>query len=389
MVFDPSESCKNDSKAVTSKVKFMYNVLHIMAGADAGGISTVVLNYYRFIDREKIHFDVAVTTDAVGQNGERLQKLGVEIYRLPLKSKGIIEFQAALTNILKKKHYSAIHVHENETSYVALRVAKQQGIQCRFAHAHVARPCVPLKECLRIIASRTLNYYYATKVIACGELAGQYVFGKKHMQQKKSVVLPNAVDTEIFFYNESERVEIRKELGVENQYVLGMIGRLSEQKNYPYALDLMKRVHEQVPDSVLVIAGNGEKEEELKQIIKEMGMSKYVKLLGQRGDVARLYQAFDVFLLPSLYEGFPVVAVEAMACGLPVLLSTTITTELKFGTAVRYLDLEDTNAWIRAIKEYRNNVQRECWQHEVKKNGLDLRATAKILEGIYLEGYNC
>ena len=210
----------------------MYRVLHIMAGADAGGISTVVLNYYRVLDRTKIHFDIAVTTDMIGQNAAEMEKLGAKIYRLPLKSTGLKAFDSALTELLKNGNYQAVHVHENETSYVALRIAKKVGIPQRIAHAHTSSPCTSLKEELRRNSGCILNYHYATNVIGCGHLAGERVFGRFNMKRSKACVLPNAIDSEKFCFDARTRAEVRRELGVEDNFVVGMVGRLSDQKNY-------------------------------------------------------------------------------------------------------------------------------------------------------------
>lgn len=362
----------------------MFRVLHVMAGADAGGISTVVLNYYRYLNRDKIHFDIAVTTDAVGQNGERFKQLGSKIYFLPLKSNGLKAFENALYDLLIKERFDAVHIHENETSYIALRVAKKAGIPCRVAHSHTSSPYVSFKSELRRLSGCWLNYHYATKVIGCGKLAGERVFGKINMKRPKALVLPNAIETEKFTFNPQIRNAVRKQLDVEQKLVFGMVGRLSEEKNYFFAIELLKKLHNEFPNSVLLIAGNGPEEEKIRSEINKSNMKDCVRLLGRRGDVERLYQAFDIFLLPSLHEGFPVAAVEAMASGLPVLMSNTITDELKFGSAVRYLPLSDMELWVKAVMEFSADNFREKRTDEIKENGLDIKKTAEILEKIYL-----
>ncbi len=362
----------------------MIRVLHIMGCSDAGGISSVVLNYYRFIDRTKIHFDIALTVPEAGQNACALQELGAEIHFLPLKSEGISAFRNALADLLQKGQYDAVHVHENETSYVALQVAKKLGIRCRLAHAHTSSPYENIKSEIRRLSGCLLNYHYATHVIGCGQLAGERVFGKWNMKRSKAVVLPNAVDTSRFAYNEMIRQEVRVELGVENNFVVGMVGRLSEEKNYPFALELMAKLRQKRPECILVIAGNGEDREMIAEKIRELDLGSHVKLLGRRSDVHRLYQGFDAFLLPSFHEGFPVAAVEAMASGLPVLLSDAITRELGFGTAVTYLPLNRPEAWVQAIELWQKDGRRELRQQEPAQNGLDIRQSVSSLETIYL-----
>lgn len=365
----------------------MYRVLHIMAGADAGGISTVVLNYYRALDRTKIHFDIAVTTDMIGQNAAEMKKIGSKIYQLPLKSKDLKAFESALTELLKSGNYQAVHVHENETSYVALRIAKKEGIPQRIAHAHTSSPYVSLKGELRRLSGCILNYYYATNVIGCGQLAGERVFGKYNMARKKACVLPNAIDSKKFCFDAQTRAEVRRELGVEKCFVIGMVGRLSPQKNYDFALSIIEKYRQMDTDVVLLCAGNGELETDLQDRIKKKHLEDIVQLLGRRSDVERLYMGFDVLIMPSLYEGFPVVAVEAIDAGLPVLLSETITGELRKCRNTYYLPIDDVKPWIEKLTllEWQDKTDRSYGPTELIKNGLDISFTAKQLQKIYLE----
>ena len=361
----------------------MVRVLHIMGCSDAGGISSVVLNYYRFIDRTKIQFDIALTIPEVGLNGRVLQELGAQIHFLPLKSEGLGAFRTALAELLTRERYDAVHVHENETSYVALQVAKAAGVSCRLAHSHTSSPYEGWKGELRRISGCVLNYHFATHVIGCGQLAGDRVFGRWNMRRPKALVLPNAVDTARFAYNEAVRREVRKELDVENSFVLGMVGRLSEEKNNLYPLELLPRLLQEVPNAVLVVAGNGPDEEKFRRRVEQLHLENHVRQLGRRSDVDRLYQAFDVYLLPSFTEGFPVAAVEAMTSGLPVLLSDVITRELSFGSAVTYLPLADQDAWVQRVKQWQTDTGREKRQTEPAQNGLDIRTAAKRLEQLY------
>lgn len=362
----------------------MVRVLHIMACSDAGGISSVVLNYYRYLDRTKIHFDIGLTIPTVGQNGKALQELGAQIHFLPLKSEGLGAFQKALEELLKKGEYDALHVHESETCYVALRVAKKLGIPCRVAHCHTTSPWEGIKGEIRRLSGCLLNYHYATRVIGCGQLAGERVFGKYNMRRPRAMVLPNAIDTAKFSYDEAVRQEVRNELGLEGNYVLGMVGRLCVEKNYPFALELMARLYKDHPEYVLVIAGNGEEQTAIEAKIQELGISERVKLLGRRSDVHRLYQAFDSFLLPSFTEGYPVAAVEAMSSGLPVLLSDRITRELDFYSGAAYLPLEKPEQWYQVIRGWKGDTDRTSRQSEPVQQGLDIRSAAKRLEEVYL-----
>lgn len=362
----------------------MVKVLHIMGCSDLGGISTVVLNYYKHIDRSKIHFDIALTVENAGINAKKLQELGSTIYFLPLKSNGIRSFKCELKKLLDNNMYDAIHVHENETSYVALRVAKECGVKCRIAHSHTTSPTTSIRSEIRRISGCVLNYRYATKVIACGKLAGERVFGKKHMKSEKAMILPNAIDTELFKYDEKFRKEIREELSIKDDEILvGMVGRLEPQKNTLFMIKTFLKIHRLNPKIKLVIIGDGIEKEECEKTIKANDMSSYVKLLGKKDDVYKYYNAFDVFVLPSLYEGFPVVAVEAISSGLKTILSINISDELKKLRGVVYLPLAQ-DAWVNEIITKQVQLNRDLGGIEILNCNLDIKSTSKILQEIYL-----
>ena len=363
----------------------MIRVLHISGCGDAGGISSVIRNYYQFIDHEKVHFDLALTVPTAGQNAHALEAMGAKIFFLPLKSENMQGFRQELTRLLLEGKYNAIHVHESETSYVALRIAKQLGIPCRIAHAHSSSPYEGVRGVLRRWSGCIFNYHYASHVIACGRLAGRRVFGAYNMMRRKALILPNAVDTEQFGFRPEIRQKMRKELGVEKNYVLGMVARLSEEKNIPFAIEIMGKLVKKIPDAVLLIAGNGECEQMIRDKIRRCHMEKSVRLLGRRADVADLYQAFDLFLLPSFFEGFPVVAVEAMSSGLPVLISSRVTDELKFGSAVQYLSLKNMDSWVEAAEKWQHDEKRALRQKEIPEHNLDIRSCAEILLRVYEE----
>ena len=364
----------------------MIRVLHILGNADVGGLSTVVLNYMKCIDQSQIHFDFALAGGELGVNGKKMIEMGARYYQLPLKSESIQTFRNALFDLLTKEHFDVVHVHGNSTSFVALQVAQKAGVKYRFAHAHTTMIGGGWKTMVRRLTGWVLNYHYATHVIGCGKLAGDSIFGKKHMKTTKASVLPNAIDTKIFCFNEQVREEMRTELGIGNRYAIGIIGRLAHEKNHTFALDVIKKVHANNDNIVLFIIGTGELDSMLECTIFDSQMDSYVKMLGRRTDMARLYQAMDCCILPSLYEGFPMTGVEAIAAGLPLIISDTVTDELKFGSAVKYLPLKQ-EAWVEEILK-RANINdtdlRAERSKEAADNGFDINVTSKQLENLYL-----
>ena len=362
----------------------MIKVLHITGSVDVGGVSSVILNYYKFINRNVVSFDIAITTNNDGINGKHLRNLGANIYKIALKSANRKQFEKDIETLIYKNKYDIVHVHGNYTSWVALRVAKRCGVKVRIAHAHTAvQKGESIREKLKRVTGFFLNSYYSTSMIACGKMAGDYVFGRINMLRRKSIILPNSVDVEHYKYNEKIRHEVIASLNLENKFVVGIVGRISPEKNVLYGVDIFKSIKEKISNSILVVVGDGGEMDNLKRKIVDDNLESDVLCLGKRDDVNRLLQAFDLLIMPSLYEGFPVVAVEAMASGLPVLLSDRITKELDFGSAVRYLPLNNKNNWADAASEFINDSKRGKRTMEVIDNGLDIRYTVDSLMNLY------
>lgn len=359
-------------------------ILHIMGSADVGGVAAVVYNYMCYMDQDSYQFDIALKGHKPGVMGVKMMERGARFYELPLKSKGIKEYQKELFELLHNEEYDAIHVHESSTSYVSLEVAKKCGIKCRIAHAHKTGYATSLSDRIVLLSGRILNALFATTLIGCGIESGNDIFGKLNMM-KKGIVLPNSINVERFCFDQCVRDVIRKEWNAENRYVIGMVGRLTDQKNPMFALEIIRDLREYLDDFLFVMVGTGDLEKEIKEYCQKNKLEKCVRLLGVRTDIDRIYQGLDICIMPSLFEGFPVVAVEAMASGLPLLLSSSITFELKFGKHVVYLPL-DKEKWIDVLKKRLVNDHREMGSLEVKNNGYDIRDTVRLLEKIYEKG---
>ena len=357
-------------------------ILHIMGGADAGGMAAVVYNYMQHIDQIQYHFDLALTGYKPGMLGNKMIEAGAKCFYLPKMHDGIIEFQNELRRLLKREHYDVIHVHGSSNSWVALKVAKEQGIPVRIGHAHTAFWPNTLKYWGVLLLGRILNPLYATKLIGCGQLAGDVIFGRYIMRGSKGCVLPNAVDVNKFKFEPTVRDEIRQELNINGKYAIGLIGRLSHPKNQKFILPVISKLHQIMPEMVFLLVGRGEDEKELKEYCTTHSMNDYVLFTGVRHDVDRIYQGLDLFILPSLYEGFPVAAVEALASGCMTLLSDRITRELSFSHRVSYLPL-DGSLWLEAMKGKINAEHREDGAREIKEHGFDIWDTAQKLEYIY------
>lgn len=363
----------------------MVNILHIMGSANYGGISSVVLNYYSNIDRTKYHFDFAIRDLKLGPDGQALKQFGCKFFLLPSKSDHLIEYCRQLESILRENDYQVVHSHGNQTAFIDLLVAKRCSIPSRIAHAHTSCPFTSLRDDFIRRVGCLLNYHYASTVIGCGTLAAKRVFGKVNYHRHKTIVLPNAIDVSHYFFNPVAREQIRCELGVQDCFVVGMVGRLSPEKNYPFAIKIIAYLKNLYPNIVLVCAGDGSQQSELLDLAFHYNVLDNIRFLGRREDVNLLYSAFDIQIMPSIHEGFPVAAVEALSSGLTVLASNTITEELSVFEDFITLPIYNHIIWANKIIEFLNKTEKRTHSKnkQILYSALNIKNSKQILESIY------
>lgn len=234
-------------------------------------------------------------------------------------------------------------------------------------------------------ALRPFSKKYATDYFACSELAGRWLFGDKTFEQGKVTIINNAIDLDKFKYDEKIRKDKRKELGIKDDtLVIGHVGRFVAQKNHTFLIDIFNELHKKEKNSILLLIGQGPLMDEIKQKVDLHGISDSVKFLGQRDDVNELYQVFDVFLLPSLYEGLPVVGVEAQATGLLCELSSDMTKETKVLNTTRFISLDiSAEEWSSIILNNYSKFKRHDTKEEITKNNFNIMKEASKLEDKY------
>ena len=316
-----------------------------MGYMDGGGVEQVVMNYYRHVDHKKIQFDFLVCEGSGMVPRDEIEQLGGCVLMVP-GYKNLPGYMRALERLFREERWPIVHSHVNALSVFPLRAAKRAGVPVRIAHSHstsgrgeLARNAV--KDALRPLAN-----VYPTHRMACSRYAGEWLFGRGSDFE----VLYNAIDLSRFSFDPDERAEVRAELGLaEGRLAILHVGRFTEQKNHRFLLDAFAEVAHRRPDAALLLAGEGGLRAEVERRVGELGLSGRVAFLGQRADVERLYSAADAFVLPSLYEGLPVVSVEAQASGLPCFLSDAITREVDVTGSVRFLSIGDPAPWADAL----------------------------------------
>ncbi len=364
-------------------------VAHIIGKWLGGGVESVVMNYYRHIDRTKIQFDFLCDEDSTNIPYKEIEQLGGRVILIPPYQK-VFKYQKELIRIFKENNYKIVHSHINTLSVFPLRAAKKAGVKVRIAHSHSTTNKKEWKKNLLKQILRPFSKVYATDYMCCSELAGRWLFGDKAYDSGKVYLLNNAIDLDKFKYNESLRKEKRKELGIsDDTLVIGHIGRFVAQKNHDYLIDIFNEVLKKNNNSILLLVGQGPLMEEIKNKVKELKLNDSVRFLGQRNDVNELYQAFDVFCLPSLYEGLPVVGVEAQASGLLCILSNAMTKETKVLDITKFISLNNTpKDWADSILDDVKKYKRIDTSKEMTSKNFNIKEEAKKLEKYYLNLYN-
>lgn len=349
-----------------------------------GGVEAVVMNYYRHIDRSKIQFDFICDEDSTNIPYQEIEELGGKVILIPPYQK-IFKYQKELCKVLKNGGYRIIHSHINTLSIFPLYAAKRVGVPIRIAHSHSTTNKKEWKKNLLKQILRPFSKIFATDYMCCSELAGRWLFGDKEYNKGNVYLLNNAIDLDKFKYDEKVRKEKRKDLNIsDDTLVIGHVGRFVEQKNHRFLIDIFNEVHKENENSILLLAGQGPLMDEMKEKVIKLGLEDNVKLLGQRKDINELYQAFDVFCLPSLYEGLPVVGIEAQATGLLCVFSDDMTKETKILDSTIFLSLEQSNRkWADYVLNDFKTYKRKDVKNEIIDSGFDIIKESKLLEKTY------
>lgn len=356
----------------------MERILQVVTYMGLGGIESMLMNYYRHMDRTKIQFDFLVHREFRADFDDEIEALGGRIYRLPPMNPASGAYRKALKDFFQTHHYRVVHCHLNYMSGVVLATAKRAGSSVRIAHAHTANMVPGWKRAVRRMCKHLIPFT-ATHLFACSDEAGTAIFGNRHFS-----VMANAIDTAAFSPNDDVRMRVREELDLGTAFTVMHVGRMIYAKNHQFLLDAFSELLKLEPNSKLVLVGDGELREQILEKAKNLPANT-VMLLGTRSDISRLLQTADVFAFPSYFEGFGITLIEAQAAGLPCVKSDTITEECVVTDLVTSLPITDSALWAKTILEKRNLARRDQ-QDAIRASGFDIVDAAKKLERFYLNG---
>lgn len=345
------------------------------------GLETMLMNYYRHVDRTQIQFDFLTHRPNRSDYDDEIEALGGRVFYAPrLYPQNLPTYFTYMAEFYKEhQEYRIVHSHIDSMSYLPLLAAKRAGVPYRIAHSHNTSIDKDFKYILKQYYRKRIKSV-ANIYCACGQEAGRFLFGKN----ANFSVFANAIQTDNFVYNEVTRNNKRKELDIEDKTVIGHVGRLSYQKNHKFLLEIFSQIIKDEKNAVLMLIGVGEKENEIRNRAKSLGLDDKVLFLGNRSDVNELYQAMDIFVMPSLFEGIPVVGVEAQFSGLPIVFSDKVPDEVAFTPLCTFIPLSSpADLWAKRILEIqKNEIDRS---HAVIDNRYNIEFAYKKLENFYLQ----
>lgn len=360
-------------------------VLHFLCGLKSGGVEQMLINYYSNMNREQCQFDICYQHEPIKLCIDGFKKLGCRTYRVPSKAVHPIQNAIETYRLIKKNHYDVVHAHMDLNNFIPLFCAKMAGVRVRISHSHISKKGTSKLFYIYAAICKFLIKLSATEFFACGKDAGLYLYGEKIAQSDKMVVIHNAINISEFLFDPTKREIERAKLHIKDELVIGHIGRFAEQKNHLFLVDLFSNIHKKRPDAILLLVGTGELEDNVHNKVKMLKLEDSVIFYGVSGHISDLYQAMDVFVLPSLYEGFPVAGIEAQVSGLPTFFSDSITRDVEISEHAHFLMLNDKlDNWANSILLYSSTRKLTVQTLAMMENkGFDILKEAVKLQILY------
>ena len=349
------------------------------------GVTMSALNFVRNIDRARAHIDfVAIGEPEPGIKAE-IENMGCRVHVIDGRLKNPASYMLRLMKLVRSGGYDIVHAHGNScTLAIEMMAAWLGGARVRVAHSHNSY-CKFMK--LHKLLRPAFNALY-TDAFACGEEAGKWLFRNRPYR-----VIRNATESRKYAFDSKLRSEYRKELGLENEFVIGSVANMNEQKNHGFMIDVFAELRKRRSDVKLVLVGDGPLRSGIEQKIVELGISDDVIILGTRNDVPGLLQAFDVMMLTSLYEGFPCVLVEWQCAGLRTLVSDKVTPDADMTGLLEYLPIDNgTDCWVEALEFMQADPDRDMTSAnavmQIRNKGYDILKNAQDMQKFYIDAAN-
>ena len=367
----------------------MIRILHSVSNMDRAGIETMLMNYYRHMDRDKFQFDLLSNKEKPGAYDKEILQMGGKIFHTPgLNPIKYFKYLKYMKEVFKKNgEYRIVEAHNGALGVYALHAAKVNNVPVRIFHAHGASITkdwkLPIKLVCKAMLPANMNYHFS-----CGIAAARCYFGDKVVRQKDYELIPNAIDVKEFVFNEDIRKNLRSQYNLDGKNVLGHVGRFMKQKNHTFLIDVFERVAQKDKDAVLVLLGDGELMDEIRKKVNDKKLDDRVVFVGNVANANEWYNAFDVFVLPSIWEGLPVVGVEAQANDLPCIFSDCITREIELLEKTKFISLDtDVTVWADEIIDKFKYTNRKNNMSLITDKNYNIEIESKKLQERYLQLY--
>lgn len=354
----------------------MIKLLYTVNGLRVNGMSAVIMKYVSLLDKNQ--YKITLFTDEIApQFSVLLEENNVEVINSQNRKKNQIAYFFELVNVIKSGKFDIIHAHGNSaTLAVEMFAAKCCGVPVRISHSH--NTTCQHKTFDKLLRPLFNNTY--THGIACGDEAGKWLFGSR-----EHVVIKNGIDLEHFAYDEGERDRIRKNLNIEEKFVIGHVGRFTDQKNHDFLIDIFQGIAAERSDAVLFLIGDGPREQEVKELVKQRGLEDRVIFYGTLSDVAKMYSVFDIFAFPSKFEGVPLTLIEAQASGIKCIVSDRVSEEVMLTDLITMLSLDDKEIWLEHVVQIttERNESSQKVIIDLGKSGFGNNSVIESLEQVY------
>ncbi|MDE1549883.1 glycosyltransferase family 1 protein [Jeotgalibaca caeni] len=371
-------------------------ILNVVGRMDRGGIESFIMNLYRNIDREKIQFDFLAHYGKVDADfNDEIKELGGRIYEMPvIKSTNrtyytrVFQYRRALINFFKNHpEYRIVHGHMTNTASIYMPIAKKYGnVSCCISHSHLSQARKGLSGVVTNLLQKSLSSH-ATDLFACSENAASWIYSKRDIESGKVKIINNAINASQFQFDIDKRDKIKKELNLKGELVVGHVGRFFYEKNHDFLLDIFNELLKIETNSKLLLVGEGDLFNDIKEKAINLGIIDKIIFTGKRSDVSMLMQAMDVFVMPSHFEGLPLVSIEAQAAGLKCITSDVITDEIKITDLVSFLSLSvEPQIWAKKIMEV-SKYNRRNTLDLIVQNGYDINFVANYMQKFYEEKF--
>ena len=359
----------------------MKRICNVICDITSGGVESVIQNYFAYMDTSDYQLDL-ITYDVKSEIcAKRFEELGFNIKVVPPKRDGFLKSVGAMNHAIKEGRYDIVHTHLTEWNCIPMFLAWMNRVPLRISHSHMAAFHKGIKARFLFAIQKVTNKIFANRLCACGDDAAKYLYGNRDLEIGRVTVLNNAIDVNRFQYNLDVRKIVRQELGIGNALCIGHIGRFLPQKNHVFLIDIFEQVKRIENNAVLILLGTGELEPTIREKVKALRLENSVIFLGIKGQPERYYQAMDVFCLPSLFEGLPVVGIEAQAAGLPCLVSDMVSDKVQITDKLQFCSLGfSAQGWAKEIIQLAQNDDRSVSTFPVS---YDINNMAKEWEQLY------